>query len=277
MIVRVLAAALCALSLAVSPAAAQSRLSDPLQDAQQSWMCRSMVTGAEWTTTNPWESRPWATPALADYMTWSNALASQAAWAVLYGHSLWMIDREHRVAALAAMNERALVQTCRDRLGGLADSVRNAVQNDYAPGWRAARETNLARQNAPATDPALRRKEAAWCVEAFDFALSALDSDPKGYFEIDVNASGGRERWERFRSAFDDQWAWWSERAAQLAAQPNAAAPRSDQKFLFDEILALFAHSGLSAAEIAIVRSHFAKQETNFCAAKARALRQGTQ
>ncbi len=275
MIIRVLTA-LCAFSLSVLPVSAQSRPSDPLNAAQQSWMCRSMVTGAEWTTTNPWESRPWATPAPADYMTWSNALASQAAWAVLYGHSLWMIDREHRVAALAAMNERALVQTCRDRLGGLADSVRNAVQNDYAPSWQAAREANLARQNTPTTDPALMRKEAAWCVEAFEFGLQALDSDPKGYFQIDVNAPGSGERWERFRSAFDDQWAWWSERTAQLASQPNAAAPRSDQKFLFEEILALFAHSGLAANEIAVVRSHFAKQETNFCAAKARALQQAT-
>jgi hypothetical protein len=137
------------------------------------------------------------------------------------------------------------------------------------------REDNLARQNVPTTDPALMRKEADWCVEAFEFGLSALDVAPRLYFEIDVNAPGGAERWERFRRAFDDQWAWWTQRAAQLQSQGNAA-PRVDQESLIREIQALFEHSGLSVAEIGVVQGHFAKQETNFCAAKARALQQGT-
>lgn len=273
MFTRLLTVGLCLLSLLALPAAAQSRLSNPLQAAQHSWMCRSVVPAADVIfDTNPWQRQP---PAPADYMTWSNALASQAAWAVLYGHSLWTIDREHRHPVIAASNERALVSACRAEVGGLAEGVRNTVRNDYVQGWRVARDANLARQNTPTTDPALMRKEAAWCVVAFEFGLQALDSDPRGYFEIDVNAPGGGERWERFRSAFDDQWAWWTQRASQLASQPNAAAPRLDQRYLLEEITAFFAHSGLAANEIAVVRSHFAKQETNFCAAKANALRRG--
>lgn len=86
MIVRVLVAALCAVSFIVSPAAAQSSLSDPLQAAQHSWMCRSVVPAADVIfDTDPWRRQP---PAPANYMTWSNALASQTAWAVLYGYSV---------------------------------------------------------------------------------------------------------------------------------------------------------------------------------------------
>lgn len=272
MIVRVLAA-LCVLSLSVSSAAAQSALSDPYQAAQHSWMCRSVVPAADVIfDTDPWRRQP---PAPANYMTWSNALASQAAWAVLYGYSLWTIDREHRHPVVAALNERSLVSACRAEISALPAATQTAVQSEYSQRWRAVREAILARQNVPTTDPALMRKEAEWCVEAFEFALSALDVAPRLYFEIDVNAPGGRERWERFRSAFDDQWAWWSERAAQLQSRGNAA-PRVEQASLILEIQALFEHSGLSVAEIGVVQGHFAKQETNFCAAKARALQQGT-
>lgn len=272
MFVRVLAAGLCFLLLAVSPAAAQSVLSDPFQAAQRSWMCRSVVPAADVIfDTNPWRRQP---PAPADYMTWSNALASQAAWSVLYGYSLWTIDREHRHPVVAAINERALVSACRAEISALSNAAQLAARNHYAPNWQAVREANLARQNLPTTDLALMRKEAAWCVEAFEFGLEALYSDPRGYFGIDVSAPGGGERLERFRWAFDDEWAWWTERAAQLESQPNAAAPRLDQRYLFEEITAFFAHSGLAANEIAVVRSHFAKQETNFCSAKANSLRQ---
>lgn len=273
MIARLLAAALCALSLAVSPAAAQSALSDPYQAAQHSWMCRSVVPAADVIfDTDPWRRQP---PAPAGYMTWSNALASQAAWSVLYGYSLWTIDREHRHPVIAASNERPLVSACRAEISALPGAAQDAVRDEYARRWRVVREANLARQNVPTADPALMRKEAEWCVEAFEFGLSALDVAPRLYFEIDVNAPGGRERWERFRSAFDDQWAWWTQRAAQLQSQGNAS-PRGEQASLILEIQALFEHSGLSVPEIGVVQGHFAKQETNFCAAKARALQQGT-
>lgn len=272
MIVRVLAAALCVLSFTASPAAAQLSLSDPLQAAQHSWMCRSVVPAADVIfDTDPWRRQP---PAPANYMTWSNALASQTAWAVLYGYSLWTIDREHRHPVIAASNERALVSACRTEISALPNAAQEAVRNEYAPNWRTVREANLARQNVPTTDPALMRKEAEWCVEAFEFALSGLDVAPRLYFEIDVNAPGGRERWERFRSAFDDQWAWWSERAAQLQSRGNAA-PRSRQSDLFLEVQAFFTRSGLGASEIGVVQGYFARQETNFCAAKANALRRG--
>lgn len=272
MIVRLLAAALCAASFTVPSAAAQSALSDPYQAAQRSWQCRSVVPGSDVIfDTDPWRRQP---PAPANYMTWSNALASQAAWAVLYGYSLWTIDREHRHPVIAASNERALVSACRAEIGALPGAAQTAVQSEYSQRWRAVRDANLARQNAPTTDPALMRKEAEWCVEAFEFGLSALDVSPRLYFEIDVNAPGGAERWERFRSAFDDQWAWWTQRAAQLASRRDAAAPRVEQESLILQIQALFEHSGLGISEIGVVQGHFAKQETNFCAAKANALRQ---
>lgn len=274
MIVRVLAAALCALSFTVSPAAAQSPLSDPLQAAQHSWMCRSVVPAADVIfDTNPWRRQP---PAPADYMTWSNALASQAAWAVLYGHSLWTIDREHRHPVVAGLNERPLVSACRAEVGGLAEGVRNTVRNEYAQGWRAAREANLARQNTPTTDPALMRKEAEWCVAAFDFGNAALLADPQGTFGIDTRAPGGRERSERFGRAFAEQLDWWVARARTLRARPDAAAPRSEQMPLMREVHTMFEYAGLSPADLAAVRSYFIKQETNFCAAKARALQQAT-
>lgn len=272
MIVRVLAAALCVLSLSVSSAAAQSALSDPYQAAQHSWMCRSVVPAADvMFDTDPWRRQP---PAPADYLKWSNALASQAAWSVLYGYSLWTIDREHRHSVVAGFNERPLVSACRAEISALPEAAQTAVQNDYSQRWRAVREDNLARQNVPTTDPALMRKEAEWCVAAFEFGLSALDVAPRLYFEIDVNAPGGAERWERFRSAFDDQWAWWTQRAAHLQSRGNAA-PRSRQSDLFLEVQAFFGRSGLGANEIGVVQGYFARQETNFCAAKANALRRG--
>lgn len=268
---RVFVAALCAVSLVGSPAAAQSRLSDPYQAAQRSWLCRSVVPGSDVIfAADPWRRQP---PPPADYMTWSNALASQAAWSVLYGYSLWTIDREHRNAVNAALTERPLVNACRGEMGALPNAAQEAVRNEYARRWQAVREANLARQNTPTTDPALMRKEAEWCVEAFAFGLSALDVAPRLYFDIDRNASNGPERLTRFRRAFTEQHTWWTQRAAQLASRRDAAAPRSGQEALILEIQALFEHSGLSVAEIDVVQGHFAKQETNFCAAKANALR----
>lgn len=272
------AAARCAILTAAitgalcAPSFAQSRLSDPLQAAQRSWLCRSVVPGSDvvWTT-NPWRTQPFSTPPSADYMTWSNALASQAAWSVLHGYSLWTIDREHRNPVLAALNEAPLVRACRTEMAALPDAAQQAVRNEYAPNWQAVREANLARQITPTTDPALMRKEAQWCVEAFAFGLSALDVAPRLYFDIDRNAPDGPERLARFRRAFTEQHTWWTQRAAQLASQ-NAAAPRSDQESLILEIQALFEHSGLGITEVGVVQNHFAKQETNFCAAKAKAL-----
>lgn len=272
MIVRVLVAALCAVSFSVPSAAAQARLSDPLQAAQHSWMCRSVVPAADVIfDTDPWRRQP---PAPAGYMTWSNALASQAAWSVLYGYSLWTIDREHRHPVIAASNERALVSACRAEIGALPAAAQTAVQSEYSQRWRAVRDANLARQNAPTTDPALMRKEAEWCVEAFAFGLSGLDVAPRLYFDIDRNAPNGAERLARFRRAFTEQHTWWTQRAAQLASRRDAAAPRVEQESLILEIQALFEHSGLGISEIGVVQGHFAKQETNFCAAKANALRQ---
>lgn len=276
MIFRCLAAAVCAVSLAVSPAAAQSRTSDPYQAAQRSWQCRSVVPGSDvvWTA-NPWRTQAYSTPPSADYMTWSNALAAQAAWAVLYGNSLWTIDGEHRNAVIAALNEAPLVRSCRSEMGGLPNAAQEAVRNVYAPNWRAVREANLARQNTPTTDPALMRKEAEWCVEAFTFGLSALDVAPRLYFDIDRNAPNGPERLARFRRAFTEQHTWWTQRAAQLASRRDAAALRTAQKDLILEIQALIEHSGLGISEVGVVQGHFAKQETNFCAAKAGTLRRG--
>lgn len=208
-------------------------------------------------------------------MTWSNALASQAAWSVLYGYSLWTIDREHRTPVLAALNEAPLVRACRSEMGALPNAAQEAVRNVYAPNWQAVREANLARQTTPTTDPALMRKEAEWCGEAFAFGLSALDVAPRLYFDIDRNAPGGPERLARFRRAFTEQHTWWTQRAAQLASRRDTAAPRVDQESLILEIQALFEHSGLGISEVGVVQGHFAKQETNFCAAKANALRQG--
>lgn len=271
MIVRLLVAALCAVSFFVSPAAAQSRLSDPLQAAQHSWMCRSVVPAADvMFDTNPWRRQP---PAPANYMTWSNALASQAAWAVLYGHSLWTIDREHRHPVIAASNERALVSACRAEISALPNAAQEAVRNEYAPNWQAVREANLARQNLPTADLALMRKEAEWCVAAFDFGNAALLADPQGTFGIDTRAPGGRERSERFGRAFAEQLDWWVARARTLRARPDAAAPRSEQMPLMREVHTMFEYAGLSPADLAAVRSYFIKQETNVCAAKARTLR----
>lgn len=273
MIVRVLAVALCAVSLAVSPAAAQSRISDPYNAAQHSWLCRSVVPGSDVIfAANPWTRQP---PPPADYMTWSNALASQAAWSVLYGYSLWTIDREHRHAVNAALVERPLVTACRAEIGALPGAAQDAVRNEYAQRWRAVRDANLARQNTPTTDPALMRKEAQWCVEAFAFGLSALDVAPRLYFDIDRNAPGSPERLERFRRAFTEQHTWWTQRAAQLASRRDAAAPRTDQEALIVEIQALFERSNLGISEVGVVQGYFARQETNVCAAKANALRQG--
>lgn len=269
---RVLVASLCAVSLAGSPAAAQSRLSDPYNAAQRSWLCRSVVPGSDVIfAADPWRRQP---PPPADYMTWSNALASQAAWSVLYGYSLWTIDREHRNAVNAALTERPLVNACRGEMDALPGAAQDAVRNEYARRWQAVREANLARQNIPTTDPALMRKEAEWCAEALAFGLSALDVAPRAYFGIDRNAPNGPERLERFRRAFTEQHTWWTQRAAQLASRHDAA-PRADQGALILELQALFEHSGLSVAEIGVVQGHFAKQETNFCAAKANALRRG--
>ena len=209
-------------------------------------------------------------------MTWSNALASQAAWAVLYGHSLWTIDREHRHPVIAASNERALVSACRAEIGALPNAAQEAVRNEYAPNWQTVREANLAGQNAPTTDPALMRKEAEWCVAAFDFGNAALLADPQGTFGIDTRAPGGRERSERFGRAFAEQLDWWVARARTLRARPDAAAPRSEQMPLMREVHTMFEYAGLSPADLAAVRSYFIKQETNFCAAKARALQQAT-
>lgn len=274
MIARLLVAALCAVSFSVPSAAAQSALSDPYQAAQRSWQCRSIVPGSDVIfDADPWRRQP---PAPADYMTWSNALASQAAWAVLYGYSLWTIDREHRNAVLAALNEAPLVRACRTERGALPDAAQTAVQSEYSQRWRAVRDANLARQNTPTTDPALMRKEAEWCVEAFAFGLSGLDVAPRLYFDIDRNAPNGAERLARFRRAFTEQHTWWTQRAAQLASRQDAAAPRVKQESLILEIQALFEHSGLGISETGVVQGHFAKQETNFCAAKARALQQGT-
>lgn len=271
---RLLAVGLFLLSFSSVSAVAQSSPSDPYQAAQRSWMCRSVVPAADVIfDADPWRRQP---PAPADYMTWSNALASQTAWSVLYGYSLWTIDGEHRNAVLAALKESPLVAACKSDLGALPDAAQKAVADEYAPNWQTVRETNLARQNAPTTDPALIRKEAEWCVEAFAFGLSGLDVAPRLYFDIDRNAPNGPERLERFRRAFTEQHTWWTQRATQLASQKDAAAPRIGQKDLILEIQALFEHSGLSVAEIGVVQGHFAKQETNFCAAKARALQQET-
>jgi hypothetical protein len=272
MIVRVIAA-LCAVSFTVSPAAAQSRLSDPLQAAQHSWMCRSVVPSADVIfDTDPWRRQP---PAPADYMKWSNALASQAAWSVLHGYSLWTIDREHRNAVLAALNEAPLVRACRAEMGVLPGAAQEAVRADYAPRWQAVREANLARQNVPTTDAALMRKEAEWCVAAFDFGNAALLADPQGTFGIDTRAPGGRERSERFGRAFAEQLDWWVARARMLRARPEAAAPRTEQMPLMREVHTMFEYAGLGPADLSTVRGHFIRQETNFCAAKANALRRG--
>lgn len=274
MFVRVLIAALCAVSFIVSPAAAQPVLSDPYQAAQRSWLCRSVVPGSDvvWTA-NPWRTQPFSTPPPADYMTWSNALASQTAWAVLYGYSLWTIDREHRHPVIAASNERALVSACRAEISALPNAAQEAVRNQYAPNWQTVREANLAGQNTPTTDPALMRKEAEWCVAAFDFGNAALLADPQGTFGIDTRAPGGRERSERFGRAFAEQLDWWVARARALRARPDAAAPRSEQMPLMREVHTMFEYAGLSPADLAAVRSYFIKQETNVCAAKANALR----
>lgn len=272
MIIRVLVAALCAVSFIVSPAAAQSVLSDPYQAAQRSWLCRSVVPAADVIfDTNPWQRQP---PAPANYMTWSNVLASQAAWSVLYGYSLWTIDREHRHPVIAASNERALVSACRAELSALPNAAQEAVSNEYAPNWQTVREANLARQNTPTTDPALMRKEAEWCVTAFDFGNAALLADPQGTFGIDTRAPGGRERSERFGRAFAEQLEWWVARARALRARPDAAAPRSEQMPLMREVHTMFEYAGIGAADLAAVRSYFIKQETNFCAAKSRALQE---
>ncbi|WP_375205347.1 hypothetical protein [Hyphococcus sp.] len=247
---------------------------DPYKIAQRAWMCRTLSDGAASMTVprNPWKPTQWDARPSAEYLGWSNLLASASAWSVIHGHSLWTLDRAHRNAVMSPVFEPELAAACQEDYKTFPEKLRTAIGQTYSKNIQDTRARILPTQDDPTTDPELHLKEAAWCVAAFKHALSALDVDPKGYFGFDTGTDEGKEKLARSLKLYGNQRDWWQRRADALAAQENAPRLRTKQEYLLEDIVVFFDRAGLQPGDVGFTKRHFVLQESNFCAEKARTI-----
>jgi len=208
-----------------------------------------------------------------DYRIWSYVRARTTAWSVLYGHSLRQIFAE---VPNAPTNEYGFVdakynEDCKLQ-GAIAPSMLTTLERDhYAKKWESERQNILPKYTVPANSDADKGNEAAWCTQSFDYGLQQLYSDPKGSFGMDPDAQNGQARVENARRLFKGQLDWWRQRNAALNADKAGDALKNQQTRM-NGMLVILDNAKMKPAALAMVKSYFIKQETNFCAAKSKAL-----